>query len=284
MNEFSGPAPEQAADSRESQPDPIVEPSPPTIPPLVPVPGSVAPPSGPPAGTPVSLPPPGPPPPLPPSLPSSFPPAVPGPVSDSPNQEPAPVPAPTPAPPAAPARPARIPKEGDFPDTGPNALASLSQRAWARTFDGLFIYLPLVFTGFVFAFLAAGGSFDPNTPIVIDTETKPASTFELIPFWLILVLLALSVLYEVVAVAWKGQTIGKWVLGIRVARYGDGKKPTLEQSALRCLLPTAAGVATLALIDAVPAGAMIVFSSSFFYPLRRGWHDVAGGTVVVRTR
>ena len=63
-----------------------------------------------------------------------------------------------------------------------------------------------------------------------------------------------------------------------------GSKPTIEQAALRCLLPTAAGMIALVVTQQPLIGAMVVFASAFFNPLRRGWHDEAGGTIVVRTR
>lgn len=196
----------------------------------------------------------------------------------------APRPPARPGPIDTPTRRTRIPTADDFPDTGPNALAGFGQRAWARSIDATFIYFPLFFTAFVYSVLAAGGSFDLNDPVTADPQAPRQSTLQLVPLWLIILLIALAVAYEVIAVAWTGQTIGKWVAGIRVARYVDGKKPTLEQAALRCLLPTLAGVATLVLFDVMPAGALMVLLTAYFFPLRRGWHDVAGGTVVVRTR
>lgn len=186
-------------------------------------------------------------------------------MSDRPPPSPAPV-----------ERPPRTPKLEDFPETGPNALASLSSRAWARILDTIIIDLPF----FVVLFALTAATLDANgQPTGATDELTKA-----LPMWFIVGTVALAITYEIIAIATTGQTIGKWVFGIRVAGYTNGKKPTWEQAALRCLLPTVAAVVALAVFQVSTVGAMIVLASAFFNPMRRGWHDQAGGTIVVRTR
>ena len=104
------------------------------------------------------------------------------------------------------------------------------------------------------------------------------------PFVLLAATIAVEVVYETVLVALSGRTLGKLLFGLRVARYSDGKKPTFAQAALRALLPAAGGAVGVAATRLAGIGALPVLASAFFDPLRRGWHDQAGGTLVVRTR
>lgn len=187
-----------------------------------------------------------------------------------------PEPAPDTARETAPARPARQPKLEDFPETGPNALGSFGARAGARIIDEILVGVPF-YVGLLFLVV---GTVGPDGQPTKATEELQAN----IPLWLVGGSVLLSIAYEVIAVAWTGQTVGKWILGLRVARYTDGKKPTWSQSALRCLLPAVAGVIAFELFGISAAGAFLVLASAFYNPLRRGWHDDAGGTIVVRTR
>lgn len=155
------------------------------------------------------------------------------------------------------------PRAQDFPPSGPNSLASLLQRLGGWTLDILVTILPATLVTLPFI------DFDK----LMDTGELPvyATAIPLI-IWLI---------YEVVLLTWLGRTLGCWVLGIRVARYADGAKPTFEQAALRSLLP--ASIAAIP-IPIVNAGWIVVYMGALYNPLRRGFQDFAGGTVVIRTR
>lgn len=155
------------------------------------------------------------------------------------------------------------PRVQDFPPSGPNSLASLLQRLGGWTLDILVTILPATLVTLPFV------DFDK----LMDTGELPvyATAIPLI-VWLI---------YSVVLLSWTGRTLGCWVLGIRVARYADGGKPTFEQAALRSLLP--ASIAAIP-IPIVNAGWIVVYMGALYNPLRRGFQDFAGGTVVIRTR
>lgn len=166
----------------------------------------------------------------------------------------------------------RLPTGDDFPVVGPNALASIAQRAWARIFDELLTGLPYIVALYILYPDAMKGEASGTTP-----ETS-------LPLWLVIGLTLISIFYEVGLIAWRGQTLGKMLLGIRVAQYLDGRNPSIGQSALRCLLPAAIAVVLEAVIPGSSILVAAFFLSALLNPLRRGWHDLAGGTVVVRKR
>lgn len=164
--------------------------------------------------------------------------------------------------PAPPHRPP--PGLEDFPPEGRNSLAAIGQRGLARTIDTVLVLVPTVL---VFAVL-----------VLLTGEELEEGT---LPWQLLVPYLVLAVAYETVAVAAWGQTAGKWLLGVRVARYVDGGRPSPTQAAQRILLPQSAIVIPLDI-----AGALVglVYLTSTLDPLRRGVHDRYAGTVVIRTR
>ena len=107
------------------------------------------------------------------------------------------------------------------------------------------------------------------------------------------------VLYEPVMVAWRGQTLGKVICRIRIIRTSDGETPNLGQAIVRWAIPAAAGVAmtfvaamVLADVQADTEQRFLVLFAAWA-PLyltsfldngdqRRGWHDKAARTIVVR--
>jgi len=155
------------------------------------------------------------------------------------------------------------PRAQDFPPSGPNSLASLLQRLAGWLLDVLVTIVPA--TAVLVPFI--------DLQEVVDTGELPtyATAIPLL-VWLV---------YEVVLLTWLGRTLGCWVLGIRVARYADGQKPTFEQASLRSLLPASIAAIPIPIIN---AGWIVVYMGALYNPLRRGFHDFAGGTVVIRTR
>jgi uncharacterized RDD family membrane protein YckC len=155
------------------------------------------------------------------------------------------------------------PRAQDFPASGPNSLASLWQRLGGWSLDVLATIVPATLAVLPFV------DFDKFR----DTGEIPtyASAIPLL-VWLI---------YSVVLLTWQGRTLGCWVLGIRVARYSDGAKPTFEQASLRSLLPAAIAAIPIPILN---AGWIVVYMGALYNPLRRGFQDFAGGTIVIRTR
>ena len=87
-----------------------------------------------------------------------------------------------------------------------------------------------------------------------------------------------GLLYDPVLIAIRGQTIGKMATRIRVVRADNGELPSWGRSFGRWALP---GV----LVVIPGAGfvlALICYASLTWDASRRGWHDKAAGTVVVK--
>ena len=86
--------------------------------------------------------------------------------------------------------------------------------------------------------------------------------------------------YEFVMIARWGRTVGKFAMGTRVVRVDTGGPLLWWSSAIRALVPLAAGV--------VPGVGMflslVIYATAFWDRRRQGWHDRAAGTIVVSVR
>ena len=159
----------------------------------------------------------------------------------------------------------------EFPDTGPNSLPSLGQRSLARGTD---FFLSMILPAGAITFLLRNR---------VDEEGLIDISLELALALSTLVLL-IPVVYETVLVSGRGQTVGKIMGGMRVAAVDTGDTPTTRQAAIRILIPIAP-IALGVVIPFISLGYFLVYLSAVFGDrLRRGWHDKAAGTVVVRTR
>ncbi len=97
---------------------------------------------------------------------------------------------------------------------------------------------------------------------------------------LLLVFLGLLIapyVVEALATGLRGQTPGKFLLGIRVVNATNGQVPGMGMAAVRTLVKYLPG-AVFAL-----AG-LIVVAWILWDPMRQGLHDKAAATVVIRTR
>ncbi|QYG92406.1 RDD family protein [Iamia sp. SCSIO 61187] len=159
-----------------------------------------------------------------------------------------------------------------FPRTGVNSLATLGARGLARTIDTLVIGIPYFGIVFLVMLIANGGDSS-------EAEAVEVSTRGWVAVWGPLALTLL--VYETVTVALWGQTLGKLIVGIRVARQANGRCPLWWEAALR--------IGLVAVILVIPhqlalAVAMGLFTTAGFDPMRRNLTDRAAGTVVVRAR
>jgi uncharacterized RDD family membrane protein YckC len=98
-------------------------------------------------------------------------------------------------------------------------------------------------------------------------------------FKFVLIGLVVGGLYEVAMIAGAGATLGKMAVGVRVADLQTGHKPSVQQAAVRWVIPAVAQVVFFLL-------AWIVYLSPFFDATHRnrGWYDYAARTIAVRTR
>lgn len=145
----------------------------------------------------------------------------------------------------------------------------------ARLLDGVLVEAP--FLGWAFA---------------ADYVRSVGGEVQLVaPGWFLVLSTLVPVVYEWAAVAAFGRTIGKAVMGLRVARVTDEAKPNAQQAAFRILVPTVPEFVLLAVPDAesmlsflLSVAGQYVYLTSLFHPLGRGLHDRAAGTVVLRSR
>ena len=141
------------------------------------------------------------------------------------------------------------------PTTTPE-LAGLGQRIGARLLD----WVVLIAAGFLLT--VAFGEVRWGEPFVV-------------PDWLRVANLLLSVVYEVVLVALTGQTIGKRLLGIRVVDATTFALPDLGQAGRRAL-PNVVG-----LLPWIGSFAPLLYLRALYHPRRQGYHDAFASMVVV---
>lgn len=110
-----------------------------------------------------------------------------------------------------------------------------------------------------------------------------------------------TMVYEVALTARRGRTLGKDASGIMVVRRDDGQLPSAWEALVRWMVLAASGIVGLTAAIASPmvqpdltrwdaawlsAGwlvpLLLVFASSLLHRDRRGWHDKAAGTIVVK--
>lgn len=159
-----------------------------------------------------------------------------------------------------------------FPRTGVNSLAPLGARGLARIIDTLVIGIPYFGVAFVVMLIASGGD-------SAEAEAVEVTTRGWVTLWGPLA--AILLVYETLTVSRWGQTLGKLVVGIRVARQANGRCPLWWEAALR--------IGLVAVVLVIPhqlalAVAMGLFTTAGFDPMRRNLTDRAAGTVVVRAR
>ena len=107
-------------------------------------------------------------------------------------------------------------------------------------------------------------------------DLQPWSSIFAMHLTSVVLLLIPSLLYELPLIAARGQTIGKILMGVKVAHNSEGRVPGWTRSSMRW--------ATLYLPLLVPIIGILIFlltaASPFFDPKRRGWHDKMAGTIV----
>ncbi len=166
----------------------------------------------------------------------------------------------------------RIPQPEDFPVAGPNSLGGVGQRALGWCIDGVITFVPVAVVGLL-VLREVDPNYQPDPDAGIwDPWLPPLITLSIATVW---------VIYQILLTRLTGSTVGMYAMGLRVARYADGAKPTWSQATLRALLP-----GTFFAMPAMILNSMwlVVYAVALYNPLRRGLQDQAGGTIVVRTR
>jgi uncharacterized RDD family membrane protein YckC len=146
------------------------------------------------------------------------------------------------------------------------AYAGFWQRVWARLIDSLLVALPLIPV-----FVSVFSDVDPEVGIT-DAQLDRVMAVS----WIVL---ALDAVYEISMIAWRGQTLGKMALGIKVVPVVGGKVG-VGWATIRWAVPAAAsrlpGVGSLL--------NLLVYLWMLWDPMKQGLHDKAARTIVIRTR
>lgn len=146
-------------------------------------------------------------------------------------------------------------------DRNPDVLGSIGMRAVAQLLDGLVIGIPL----FVITFSMG-----------LSLTNEDLTDSELL--WITVLWVGVSLIYNTVAIAVWGTTVGKWIARLKVVNRADGSPASLNYAAVRALVPT-----VVQLVPAIGPGlAIVVYLRAVFHPLRQGLHDAAAGTIVVK--
>ena len=173
-----------------------------------------------------------------------------------------------------------------FPYAGPGALASPWRRLGARVIDYL-IFIP-VFIALLWPVIAdVAGDFDrisrlPTDQQSAEIERTVESAFDGRVLWALAGVGFAVFLYEVAMLAWRGATVGKLALGLRVVPQRDRNRPAVPTpiAALRTGLP--------ALVGLIPFFGPLAPALDALWclwdPRRQTLHDKVASTVVIRTR
>lgn len=159
-----------------------------------------------------------------------------------------------------------------IPGLGTVKVATIGQRALARILDAVIL-------GVAYGILSALGvgavaqSVDPVTGEVSGGGIAAAlGAYVLVLF--------LGILYEVVMIALKGQTLGKMIMGVKVVKQVNGEIAGWGPSFIRYIIPALASAITCGL------GGILVYVSPLFDKTGRmqGWHDNAANDLVISTK
>ena len=140
-------------------------------------------------------------------------------------------------------------------------LAAMWRRVLAQLLDQLLIVIPVVIVALVAGVRSADDLADKqfviNLAVVLSAFT-----------------------YDFVMIGRWGRTVGKFALGTKVVRIDTGGPVLWSSSAIRALIPLAAGV-----IPSVGSAlSLVVYATAFWHPRRQGFHDRAAGTIVISVR
>lgn len=180
-----------------------------------------------------------------------------------------------------------------FDDRPVVEAAGRFRRLFAYVLDGIFLAIPAFVVMFAISLsITLGLEQDDDGAFIMTPEAE-----QQIEDATILVMAGaavLSALYFIILHALTGQTLGKKILGIRVIDLRSGNPPGLPAAILRYLILGGLGlVMTVLLALGIDLGIwyslatvifLVVAGWVLFHPLRRGLHDLAAETAVVRNQ
>lgn len=155
-------------------------------------------------------------------------------------------------------------------------LAGAGSRLGARIIDWVILAIISIIL-LVAGLLALVGVDLEDTDSIEEEAEEGAAVF----LGLILAAAAIGLLYEVVLIATRGQTVGKMATRIKVVRADNGLVPGWSMSFFRWLVPAVFGILG-SFIPFVGLIALLVYASILWGKNRQGWHDKAAGTLVIK--
>jgi len=162
-----------------------------------------------------------------------------------------------------------------IPGLGTVKVATLGSRALARLIDSVILY---ILVWILWAVILGGASAAVTNDDGTVSDAAAGGILGAL-FGAFVITIVLTIAYEVVLTAIKGQTVGKMIMGIKVVRSRDGQLPGFGPSFMRWLLPII-GYAVCYV------GAILVYLAPLFDSSGRvqGWHDKAANTLVIALR
>ena len=177
-----------------------------------------------------------------------------------------------------------------FPDGATAVLASWRDRFLARCTDTWLLVgalAPVLFFVILYSWAIDIWHSPGREPRDIRTQLEEAVLLWMLPIAVATIVSSI----EGVILAKSGATRGMRRRGIQVVQLSNGQPVILADALLRTITPISAAVAGLAIayLIGLPDWSFwfgflawcIVYCSSIWHPLRRGWHDLLAGTIVV---
>ena len=157
----------------------------------------------------------------------------------------------------------------EFGDGRSVTLASPGARLGARIIDSFLVSTPFAVPAF----------FTTEDDINWHDFTGIFLTSPTVEEWVVFgVVLFIGFVYEVAFTATKGQTLGKMAAGIKMVGIKDGSIPSVGMALRRWSVPGLLGLVPFAGLILAP----LCYLALTWHRDRRGWHDLAAGTMVVK--
>ena len=164
------------------------------------------------------------------------------------------------------------------PGLGTVQVASVGRRFLARFIDGLIllvIWVVLLGFGLKGVSTTTHTVCDANNICVNQTSTSGLGGF----FATALLISALYFLYEWLMIAFRGQTLGKMAMGVKVVRAEDGQIPGIGRAFVRQIILAVSNAVCFLIV-------LLMYISVFFDGTgrRQTWYDKAARDFVIQTR
>jgi len=164
-----------------------------------------------------------------------------------------------------------------IPGVGTVKVATIGSRALARIIDSVVLGIIVTILYFLFLGGVVASSSSTNEDGTLSDGAMAGIFGSLFAFVALTGVVTIG--YELVMIAIKGQTVGKMIMGIKVVLSANGQVPGFGPSFMRWLLPIIGSFLC-------GIGEILVYLSPLFDSSGRaqGWHDKAANTLVIGLR